>query len=99
MMDRDGRPQGSTPPHPHRPRPYYTPISVAPCFEGAGAHPCSFEQYWPQGPHPLRYTALMGRLVVAWSPVQCPVYTYPPIYTVLSTRVSHSFCLITLRSG
>src|SRR5947208_8634224 len=29
MMERDGRPQGPTLPHPRRPRPYYTPILVA----------------------------------------------------------------------
>src|SRR2546430_16821208 len=34
-MERDGRPQGPTHPHPHRPRPYYTPIPVAPCIVGA----------------------------------------------------------------
>ena len=36
METPDGRPQGSTPPHPHSPRPYYTPIPVAPCIVGAG---------------------------------------------------------------
>ena len=29
METPDGRPQGSTPPHPHSPRPYDTPIPVA----------------------------------------------------------------------
>src|SRR6266702_862925 len=51
MMERDGRPQGPTHPHPHRPRPYDTPIPVAPCFGGAGAHPCLFERYWPWVKH------------------------------------------------
>ena len=31
----DGRPQGPTHPHPHRPRPYDTPIPGAPCIVGA----------------------------------------------------------------
>ena len=32
MMERDGRPQGPSHPHPRRPRPYYTPIFVALCI-------------------------------------------------------------------
>ncbi|MFL5589243.1 MAG: hypothetical protein ACJ8DI_16565 [Ktedonobacteraceae bacterium] len=52
MMERDGRPQGPSHPHPRRPRPYYTPITVALCIVGAGAYPCLFERYCPQGaPH------------------------------------------------
>src|SRR5438132_10880243 len=33
----------------------------------------------PHPPLPLLYTALVGRFVVEWSPVQCPVYTHLPI--------------------
>jgi hypothetical protein len=40
MMERDGRPQGPTSPHPHRPRPYYTPIPVASCIGGATFTAC-----------------------------------------------------------
>ena len=39
------------PTHPRRPRPYYTPIPVAPCFGGAEVHRSLFERYCPQGPH------------------------------------------------
>ena len=37
MMERDGRPQGPSHPHPRRPRPYYTPIPVARSIVGARA--------------------------------------------------------------
>src|SRR6266568_7481992 len=35
MMERDGRPQGPSHPHPRRPRPYDTPIPGDPCIVGA----------------------------------------------------------------
>src|SRR3954469_25615138 len=72
----DGRPQGPTPPHPHRPRPYYTPISVAPCFGGAGVHPCLFERYCPQG-DPL-LPALPLSLRDRWPSAFC-LATYLPL--------------------